>query len=223
LPIASPIGSSADYIAEVPMDCYHQVLPKPFIMQKMKRPPRKIPTQQNLANVALHYLGRFAASESSLRRVLDNRLRRAAMDNPDFAADVERQRTLRATIEAIIDGHKKTGALDDAAFAETKINSLRRQGRSCRMIQQKLAAKGIRRDIVGAALVQHADGADPEEVELKAARALARRRKLGPFRKATADEGRQYKDFAVMARAGFSPVIIRAALQSDIEVVEDYD
>jgi len=186
----------------------------------MKFTPRKIPTPQNLANVALHYLGRYAASEASLRRVLHNRIRRAARDNPDFAADTERQNSLRSTIETIIETHKRTGIINDAVFAETKINSLRRAGRSRRAIQQKLAVKGITSSIVAAALRQHADGDEADEVEFKAALALARRRKLGPFRKNPADEDRRRKDFAALARAGFSSAIAKRVLQT--ETTEDW-
>jgi regulatory protein len=179
-----------------------------------KRPPRKIPSPQNLANVALHYLGRYAASEASLRGVLNNRIRRAAMDNPDFAGDHEKQRTLRSVIETIIETHKRTGILNDAVFAEGKINSLRRAGKSRRAIQQKLGAKGIKGDILTAAFAQHEDGAQAQDVEMKAAIALARKRRLGPFRQKPADEDRKRKDFAALARAGFSSDIARRVLKA---------
>ena len=181
----------------------------------MKKKLRKIPTPQSLANVALHYLGCYAASEASLRRVLTNRLRRAAMDRPEFRDDIETTQALMEVIEKIIASHKKTGALNDVVFAETKVNSLRRQGRSRRVIQQKLSAKGIGGDITAAALEQNADGDEPEEVEWKAALALARRRKLGSFRQKPADEDRKRKDFAALARAGFSSSIARRVLQAE--------
>ena len=117
-------------------------------------------------------------------------------------------------IETIIETHKRTGALNDANFAETKVSSLRRQGRSRHVIKQKLAIKGISAKLVDAALEQNADGEDPQEVELKAARALARKRRLGPFRDKPADEERKRKDFAVLARAGFSASIVREALST---------
>lgn len=187
----------------------------------MKLKLRKIPTPQSLANAALQYLGRYAASEASLRRVLENRLRRAAMQRPEFAADAERLVMLRSTIEQLVETHKRTGVINDAAFAETKVNSLRRQGRSRRAIQQKLGAKGIGGSVVATALEQYAEGAAPEEVELAAALALARRRKLGPFRKEPSDPDRQRKDFAALARAGFSSDIARRVLKA--EAPEDWD
>jgi regulatory protein len=187
----------------------------------MKLKPRKIPTQKSLSNAALQYLGRYAASESSLRRVLENRLTRAALQNPDFAADAGRLHTLRADIEQLIEKYKKLGVLNAAFFAETKVNSLRRQGRSRRAIFQKLSAKGISGAIVGSALEQNADGASPDEAEMTAALALVRRRKMGPFRKTPADEDRRRKDLAALARAGFSLDIARRALKT--KTPEDYE
>jgi SOS response regulatory protein OraA/RecX len=54
----------------------------------------KKPTPERLANAALYYLSRYAASEASLRRVLENRVRRAAMRDEAFAADREAQAAL---------------------------------------------------------------------------------------------------------------------------------
>jgi regulatory protein len=186
----------------------------------MKKKPRSPPTPQNLANAALHYLQRYAASEASLRRVLKHRIRRAAFDNPLVASDAERIAVLNSAIEMIIETHKKTGALNDASFAETKINSLRRQGRSSRAIQQRLAAKGVSSSLIVAALELNADGAEMEEIDFKAALTLARKRKLGPFRQSAADPSRTRKDFATLARAGFSSSIAKRVLKT--ETPEDF-
>lgn len=172
------------------------------------------PTPESLANVALAYLSRFAASEASLRRVLENRIRRTALHNPAFAADKGAQDRLRASIAIIVEKHRKTGVLNDAAYAETKLRSLRRAGRSARMIRQKLGHAGVDRDIIARAL---AGAEDASEAELKAARQLARRRKLGLFRAGEADAARRQKDLAVLARAGFSLDIARQALRESEE------
>lgn len=166
-----------------------------------------------LENVALYYLGRYAASEASLRRVLNNRLRRAVMRNPDFGHDAEKQLQLRTAIETIVEKHKKSGVIDDAAYTEVKVRSLRRTGRSRRAIQQMLGQKGIKRDIIQQALVQNETDIDPEEVELKAALAHARRRRLGPFRAKPGDDDRCRKDIAALARAGFSINIARQIMR----------
>lgn len=176
----------------------------------------KIPTQKNLENVALYYLSRFAASENSLRKTLKNRILRAAMRDETFKADLDTQKQLHTVIETIIEKHRKTGALNDAAFAEVKTTSLRRQGRSRRVIQQKLALKGIKKDLIEKALLEIDGDEDPEAAELKAAVAFARRKKLGPFRTRKKDEDTRQKDFAALARGGFSSSITRKVIGGNI-------
>lgn len=177
----------------------------------------KIPTPQSLANIALHYLARYAASEAGLRRVLENRIRRAAMSHPDFAADHTRQAALRQEIENIIAKHRATGAVNDAAFAEMKVNSLRRSGRSRTMITQKLKQKGLSDTVIDQAL-QPEDDQDAHSVELQAALRLAKRRRLGPFRAAPADADQQRKNIAALARAGFTFDIIKQVLGHEIDI-----
>jgi len=187
----------------------------------MKPKLRKIPTPQSLSNAALHYLGRYAASEASLRQVLRNRLRRAAQQHPDFAEDREKMVALKDTIEQLIEKYKKLGILNDAALAEAKVKSLRREGRSRRAIFQKLGLKGISGELVKSALEINAEDMPPEEAEENAAIIFARRRKLGPFRKTPASMDVRRKDLAVMARAGFSLDVARRVLDTTREEDEE--
>ncbi len=172
----------------------------------------KIPTLQSLENVALFYLSRFAASEGSLRRVLKNKLRRVALRNPQFAADQANQNQLCEAIEAIIQKHKKTGVINDEAYAGMKIASLRRAGRSARAIKQKLAQKGLARGTIEQAFDRGAEEENFEVAEFKAALSLAKRRRLGAYRKSKSDPEQNKKDLATLARAGFSLAIARRAL-----------
>ena len=181
----------------------------------MKSSPRRgirIPTPESLGRAALRYLERYAASEASLRRVLANRIRRAAVFHPAFAADRVRQGELQAAIDRIAALHKRTGALNDPALAEMKVASLRRAGRSARAIRQKLALQGLSKTDVAKALDAH-DAESGDDADRRAARACARRRRLGPFRVPPDDTPeRRRKDFAALARAGFASVIIRDIL-----------
>ncbi len=180
------------------------------------RRPFKKPTPERLANVALYYLSRYAASEASLRRVLQNRVRRAAMRDEAFASDREAQAALAAAIEKIVEGHKLSGVLNDTAYAEMKVGSLRRAGRSARRIAQHLTQKGVKSGVIEEALAGDEDGA-----ELKAAQAFAKRRGLGSYRKGGASEDwkAKSKETASMARAGFSFDVIKKVLGS---VPEDF-
>ncbi len=172
---------------------------------------RKIPTPQSLARAAERYLERFASSEGSLERILKNTIYRAAMDNPDFASDEAERQKLAAAIIQIIEKYKKAGILNDDAYAEMKVNSLRRRGLSRSAIEQKLAQKGVKQSIVSSALKQHDEGADSEEAEFKAALAFAKRKRLGSFRKCS-DAAQRRKDLASLSRAGFAYDIARTVL-----------
>lgn len=175
----------------------------------------KLPTPERLKNIALYYLSRYAASEASLRRVLHNRLRRAAMAHPDFAGDHKKQAELRAAIDIIVEAHKKSGAVNDTVIADMKVAGLRRGGKSERFIRQKLGAQGLAKDIVAHALQQHDGDEDGEAAEMKAALALCKKRRLGHFRpKERRKEGDAKKDYALLARAGFGSGIIRKILNT---------
>jgi regulatory protein len=100
-------------------------------------------------------------------------------------------------VDEVVARAARTGLIDDTRYAEARVASLRRRGGSARAIQAKLAQKGVPKDAIAAAL----EG-EPED-EHTAAHALARRRKLGPYRPGERGPYRD-KDLAAMARAGFS-------------------
>lgn len=191
-------------------------------MITLKRSFKK-PTPERLANIALYYLSRYAASEASLRRVLENRVRRAALRDEAFAADQAAQAQAASAIESIIEKHKKLGALNDQLYAETKVHSLRRAGRSARRISQELAHKGVAKEIVEKTFL--AEGEENEGAELKAAHAFARRRGLGPYRKggASEDRGVRTKEIASLARAGFSFDTAKEVLGAELEETDAFD
>jgi len=191
-------------------------------MESNKRLRRfKIPTVRSLDNIAVHYLSRYAASEFSLRRVLENRLRRAAGRNAEFSGNDMLQNELRVAIDSIVDKHKKSGVLNDVAYAEMKTASLRRAGRSARAIKVKLSRRGIAVPLIERSLEQSAEGMDAEAVELKAAMALARRRRLGPFRTKDGGPEAARKDLAALARAGFSFAIAKQVLGKNVDEADD--
>jgi regulatory protein len=175
----------------------------------------QIPTPEKLEKAAADYLGRMASTEASLRRVLTNRLRRAAIAHPAFAADQAGQKLLQDSIETIIARHKRSGMLNDDSYAETRAHSLRRSGRSRRAIQQTLAHKGVSAESIARALTETDGEDDKDAAELKAAQALARRRKIGPYRQTPADEAQKRKDFGILARAGYGMGIIKTVLGNE--------
>ena len=159
-------------------------------------------TEKALDNVALYYLQRYAATRASLKRVLLNRIRRAAKEQPEKAA------ALQACIDPLLERYERSGLLNDVAFAQMKTDSLRRRGGSARGIANKLAQKGVAKATIKATVVSDRGS------ELEAARELCRRKKLGSHRtRVDTDPQRARKDMAVLARAGFRYDVIVAALK----------
>ena len=177
--------------------------------RKPRRQPRK-PPPSSLENAALYYLERYASSAENLRRVLSRRVDRAARVHEIDVADVHAQ------IDALIRRYEAAGLLDDRAYAETRVNSLRSRGGSTRLIRLKLRQKGVAPGAIDQALAD-----DRSEVgELKAAIAFARRRRLGPYRRTDRAAGRD-RDLASMARAGFSYDLARRVVEAaSVEALE---
>ncbi len=179
--------------------------------QDKKKQKRRIPkkaTKSHLENAALHYLERFATSSENLRSVLMRRVSRSAYyheTDPGEGAE---------WVNDIIGRFIETGLLDDRVYTEGRVRSLYAKGNSRKTIHAKLRAKGVPADIIDEALEQQEDEEDGDP-ELAAARRLAKRRRLGPYRDASLRLERKEKDLAALARAGFSYHIARQVIEED--------
>ncbi|MBR0674496.1 RecX family transcriptional regulator, partial [Neoroseomonas soli] len=109
----------------------------------------------------------------------------------------------------------QAGAVDDAAFAESRARRLARAGRSRRAIAAHLAAKGVDAETAAASIPEG------EDAELDAALAFCRRRRIGPFARGAEDTEARRKALAAMARGGFAHGVARRALAMDPETAED--
>ncbi len=174
--------------------------------------PPPPPDEAALREAGLAHLARYAATEAGLRRVLDRRLDRwarlaAGTGDPETIATTIA--TLRPAVRRVVAALAAAGAVNDAAFAESRARSLRRAGRSRRAIAAHLAVRGVAAEQARAAIPEDPDG------ELAAALLLARRRRLGPFRAAplpAGDPTAARREQGVLARAGFPETIVRRAL-----------
>ena len=117
-------------------------------------------------------------------------------------------------IEAVLQRLLSAGLLDDPAYAEALARSLRRRGASRRMVRARMSEKGVGGDLATAALE---DEADPAAAELEAATALARRRRLGPWRAEADRAARRDRDLASLARAGFDLKTARTVIDGGTE------
>jgi regulatory protein len=167
---------------------------------------RKV-TASSLENAALYYLERFASSAANLRRVLMRRVRRSALEHGTDPAEGA------ALIEALIARFESSGVLDDRRYAEAKAASLHRRGTSRRAVSGRLAQQGLDGEIIAVAMARLDD--EIGDADLTAACALARRRRLGPYRPEAARDTARTKDLAAFARAGFPLDIARKVLACD--------
>lgn len=171
--------------------------------KRERRKPGPV-TRDYLFRAAVHYLERYASSSGNLARVLERKiLRRARERGEDPAAFLP---LVEETVAKVLD----LKLIDDAAFAEAKVASLRRRGASKAQLNAKLAAKGVDRDTAAAAMA--ADETD----EADAARAYARRRRLGPHRLRDRTERRD-RDVAAMMRQGFSFALASATIDGEAD------
>jgi regulatory protein len=169
----------------------------------MARIPSKI-TPAYLEAAALYYLERFASSAANFRRVLQRKVRRSALHWGDDPAQ------FAPLIDQLLERYQAAGLIDDQRYAEAKVASERRRGRSARAIAQRLAAKGVAGDITRKVLDED------EGDDATAARAFARRRRLGPYRNSKRAEYRD-KDLAALGRAGFAYEIARSVVDGEID------
>lgn len=168
-----------------------------------KRPPKPKPvTPEWLFRAAAHYLERYASTTANLRRVLERKVMRrchALGEQPAAYGDL---------IDVTVARFVELKLVDDQAFAEARLASLRRRGTSKRMVAAKLSEKGVGRDLVEMLL------AKDDSSERDAAAAYAKRRRLGPHRLRERAERRD-RDVAAMVRAGFGFSDAAAAIDGD--------
>jgi regulatory protein len=168
-----------------------------------------------LHEAALNYLARYAASAAGVRRVLHRRIDRwAAQEDGDRAEIASCTQSAKGAAAQVVAALVEAGLIDDARFAASRARSLARNGRSGRAIAAHLLGRGIPAELAAAS------SRVTEEDELAAALAMARRRRIGPFRSAPTTPERQQRETAVFARAGFSRSVAVAALAMPAEKAE---
>ncbi|HEY6980719.1 regulatory protein RecX [Reyranella sp.] len=175
----------------------------------MKRPPRPI-TAKYLQNAATFYLERYPATAEGLRRVLQRRVRKAHIAQAEIMDNVQQ------AIDAIVAGFVDAGLIDDKSFAQTKARALHRRGVSTKLMRHKLRLAGIDGDTLDQAMagLDEELHTDPRQREWKAAAALARRRRLGPYRPEKERKEARARDLATMARAGFDYDLARKVIDA---------
>ena len=175
------------------------------------KPPPADPDERSLREAAMAHLARYEATRDGLLRVLDRRIARwARAQDTDIEGAVD---AARAAARRVADALASSGALDDGRFATRRASLHARSGRSARLSRVLLGAAGV-----PAPLAEAASARDPA-LELEAAVAHARKRRLGPFGPEDADRRRALASFA---RAGFGSETARRVLALDRDEAEQH-
>ncbi len=160
-------------------------------------------SREELEAAALRYLDRFDSSRANLARVLMGYVRKAAKTRDASGG--------AALVDELVARYVASGLVHDGRFAGTLAAGLRRRGASRQAIVRKLRARGVSDEVAREALgsVDADAGDDPE---LAAARAFAKRRRLGAHRPEAERAPNRRRDLGALARAGFSLDVARRAL-----------
>jgi regulatory protein len=174
--------------------------------------------EAGLRALGLDYATRYGGTSAAMARILDRRIHRwekamlgtGAAEPGAIAAEAAALKEAAARVVASL---AAIGAVDDAAFAESRARRLRRSGRSRRAVLAHLGAKGVGASLAGAAVPED------EAAEFAAALAFARRRRVGPFAREGEAEDR-VRALMAFGRAGFSGAMARRALDCAAEEAE---
>jgi regulatory protein len=157
---------------------------------RVKKEPEPL-TRLKVEQMALAYVNRFDCTATKLKRHLAERVRKQGGHD-----DAE------AWIAELVERYLGSGVLNDVRFAKNLATQLTTRGKSSRMISQKLAMRGVSSEV--AQELMTARRQDEPNAELDAARAFARKRRLGPHRDPEKRAEYRQKDLAALARQGFS-------------------
>jgi regulatory protein len=175
--------------------------------------------EASLKEAALAHMLRYGGTAAGLTRALDRRIHRWAeamgsVEDADRAAVAAQAEQWRAVARKVVAGLAELGAVNDAAFAESRARRLRRSGSSRRAVLAHLGSKGVSGEVAG--------GMVPEDAtaELTAALIFARRRRVGPFATEEVAADAKPRILAAFGRAGFGSAVARRALDYDREAAE---
>lgn len=173
-------------------------------------------TERRLENIANFYLQRFSTTAAHLRRVLLRRVDKSLFTSASDGKSASRSE-MSGWVDRLINRLVEIGAVNDRSYADGLAARLRRLGKSPGVIRARLLAKGVPQATIEIVIAETAETVDGKEAAFLAALAYARRRKLGPYRKAPADRDTARKDLGAMARAGFSLDIARRVLAQTLD------
>jgi regulatory protein len=161
-----------------------------------------------LQDMAVGYAAKYATTAAKLRRYLTRKLGERGWSGAELP-----------DVEGLVARICGLGYVDDRAYAAAKVRDLTARGFGTRRVKGALAAAGVGRDDVQAAVDA---GENADEVAFSTALAFAKRRRFGPFARegASDDPVKRRREMAAMARAGHDFAVARRVLGGDWEDFE---
>jgi regulatory protein len=148
-----------------------------------RKPPKPL-DRARLEELALGYAARFAVSAVKLEAYLRRKVRERG-----WQGDAE------PPVAELVARFVAAGYVDDHAYARAKTGGLLRRGYGQRRVDSVLGAAGI-----GEQIREEVRSSQAEQ--RRAALALAKKRRLGPFGAQAPDRAQREKQLAAMLRAG---------------------
>ena len=175
---------------------------------------------KRLMNKAVHYLGRYQASQMRLRRVLRQFAKRKF--DPTKMAVEHSPEEIEQAISDIIALCVRYGYVDDKALATAKARASVLKGQSAFQLSGKLREIGVDEQTTNDALSLRQS--DHHDAEKAAAIRAMRKKRLGPYdgKYEMREFAEKQKQLAKLARLGFSADLIRRILSyGSIEEAEE--
>lgn len=182
--------------------------------------PKKI-TSDYLHNSGLFYLQKYASSVSNFERVMLKKIQKSCYFHKD--------QDLKSCVDMLENTKNKfihLGILNDKNYAEMKVRSMRKEGKSGQIIHQKLKQKGISSSLIEGAIHAYNDhhGFLEQDVDLISALVFCRRKKMGAFYSEPLEDNAQNiynKWLQTLARQGFSYETSQKALSKTKKEIEE--
>jgi regulatory protein len=163
-----------------------------------KKPPPPL-NDERLRGLALHYVGKYATTQTKLAGYLTRKIRERGWDG-------ERH----SDVAALVEQFAELGYINDAQFAEARSRSFVRRGFGERRLNDDLRAGGIG-DADAVAAREHMSTSG-----FAAAENFARRKRIGPFASEPASPDKRRKQLQAFLRAGHGFELSRRFVEADI-------
>ena len=154
--------------------------------------------KEKLLKYAIYYLSKYSSSKQNLEYILKKKIRRIS-DEKKIRFQLYKE------IKIIIDKLEQLKLINDANYAESKINALLNQVKSKNYIKQYLIRKGVSGEVADKQISLFYE--KNQNLEKENALKFAKKRNL------TNDKKDYEKKLAKMARAGFSYEISKEILK----------